>query len=945
MNYYGSGANTQGAFVNPVLVPAGTTGSLFTLGRGAYAGNITVHGTLNLTTSYIRSQPTGDWSASDGQINIAAGTGGGDLYYNTAANISYGTAAVDLGAGARIYNAGNTGTAGNTFTIGELTGFGTITDSSSGGGTNRITTYLVGGRNSSATFSGTIANLARQTAINKVGTGSWTLNGTDTYTGPTTVSGGVLVVSPSSYMANCTNITVAAGALFDVSQFNGLIMTAGQTLAGSGVVTGSVAMVASDVLAPGGGVAGTLSFSNSLALTGEVTHAFDLSKSPLGSNDLVVVQGDLGLANTNSLLLNALNGYLTSGVYPLIRYHGNVTNETGAVVPVGVLTSLKPVGLWATQSHATLIVSNAPGQIVLVVDVGTGTSLTWAGDGYTNTWDLTVSTNWLQAATPVAFFQYDRVTFGDPTTNTAVSVVGTLAPTAVTVNSASNYTFSGSGKLTGLTGLTKTGNGTLTVGNTGGNDYAGPVTIPAGVLKAGVATALGATNGATLITNTGALDVGGLSLANEPIIVSGSGSGTGAILNSGAAQLSALQCVTLAGDTTFGGTNRWDIRTNALGAYLHGNGHNLTKTSSNDIYFVSLGATDLGDIAVQQGRIGVQDTTLLGAGGTLRLSAGAGLDLWNNSVTNTKAVSLTNATLSSSSGTNAYGGPIDLNGTGTFTATTPLVLSGALGGTGGLLKNGASPLTLTGTNTYTGTTTVSVATLALAGTGSIGRSAVIDVAAAAALDVSGLAGGWVTLGSGQTLMGSGSVRGSVIAPVGATVAPGEAIGTLTVTNTVTLAGNTLMELNTTNPQSSDRLTATNIGYGGTLTLTNLGPALAAGNAFKLFSGAYSGAFATINPPTPGPGLAWFNTLGSDGTLAVVSATPPTILPVYLVGTNLALRIETVVGKNYVLEGTPGLEGTPVWTPVGTNAGTGLVSTNLVPVNSTGGRGFFRYQVQ
>jgi autotransporter-associated beta strand protein len=895
MAYYGSGVSAQGSFVNAVLVPAGTTGSLYALGRGTIAGNITNHGTLNVYFSYARSQPTGDWSASDGQFNFMTGV---SPYYNTAGNISFGTAALDLGAGVTLGNVGNP-TVPNTVTVGELTGTGTINDTSAGGPWDRITTYVVGGRNSNATFSGTIANAARQTAINKVGTGSWTLNGTDTYTSQTTVSAGSLIVGVSSFMANSTNITVAAGALFDVSQCVNLTLSTNQTLAGSGVITGLVTMVGSDILSPGvGAAAGTLSFSNSLTETGSwVTNNFNLSLDPTGvtgTNSMVVVAGDLTLTGTNQVTLHPLNTVLGAGTYTLFKYSGNLINESG-VVPVGTVltTNLVAAGAFATNSDVILTFSNAPGAVVMIVKPN-GQNLIWQGGitgTVTNNWDVNVSSNWLNAAVVTNFLDYDNVTFDDSSTNWNAVLAGTLAPGSITVNSTNSYTFSGTGKITDGTGITKSGTNVLTISNTGGNDYTGTVTVNAGTLKVGVATALGATNGTTVITNTGALDIGGFSLGAEPIVVSGSGSGNGAILNSGASQTTALQFVTLAGDATFGGTNRWDIRTNALGAYLQGNGYNLTKTSSNDVYLVNVGNANLANVQIQQGRIGVQDNTLLGAAGTLTLCAGAGMDFYdNNSVTNSKPVSLTNATISSSSSTNVYGGNINLNGVGTFTATTPLVLNGALNGTGGLLKMGAGVLTLAGNSTYTGNTTISNAVLALVGTASIASSANVDLAVAGArLDVSGLAGGTFNLAAGQTLKGIGAVSGSISAAAGSTVAPGEATpGTLTVTNMATLGGNTVMAVN--NAGASSKLIATNIVYGGTLTVNNAGGTLVAGNTFQLFSGSLSGTFAVTNLPILPQGLGWSNSLAANGSVTVVvSVNPnPTNITFSVSGSTLSL---------------------------------------------------------
>jgi fibronectin-binding autotransporter adhesin len=101
-----------------------------------------------------------------------------------------------------------------------------------------------------------------------------------------------------------------------------------------------------------------------------------------------------------------------------------------------------------------------------------------------------------------------------------------------------------------------------------------------------------------------------------------------------------------------------------------------------------------------------------------------------------------------------------------------------------LVKTGNGSMLLTATNTYTGTTTVSGGTLALAGASNnlILNSPTISVGAGSTLNVTGLNGGSITLGT-QTLTGSGKVAGGVISGgPSSTIAPGSAtsIGTLTV---------------------------------------------------------------------------------------------------------------------------------------------------------------------
>jgi hypothetical protein len=92
--------------------------------------------------------------------------------------------------------------------------------------------------------------------------------------------------------------------------------------------------------------------------------------------------------------------------------------------------------------------------------------------------------------------------------------------------------------------------------------------------------------------------------------------------------------------------------------------------------------------------------------------------------------------------------------------------------------------------------------------------------------------------------------------------------------------------------TSDTLHGYSIIYGGTLMATNISTApLVAGNSFHLFAAtSYAGAFAAINPPTPGPGLQWdISKLVSNGTLAVTSLPMPGIASFSIAGSDLIIN--------------------------------------------------------
>ena len=259
-------------------------------------------------------------------------------------------------------------------------------------------------------------------------------------------------------------------------------------------------------------------------------------------------------------------------------------------------------------------------------------------------------------------------------------------------------------------------------------------------------------------------------------------------------------------------------------------------------------------------------------------------------------------------------------------------------GGGGLTKLGTGVLTLTGANAYTGPTVVNSGTLALTGSGQIGQSSLISVMAGAVLNVSGRSDQTLTLNSGQTLKGSGSVNGKLSALAGSTINPGDAIGTLTVQNNITLAGQLLMELSRTNVQNCDELVSSvgSIGGGGLLTVTNLGPALQLGDTFQLFNQPVNG-FTTINLPNVAP-YNWANNLAANGTIQVtVASTSPTSIATGVTGNSLVLSWPTDHTGWQLQCQTNSLTGTN-WVDV-----LGSTTTNQVtiPLDAANGSVFFR----
>jgi hypothetical protein len=186
------------------------------------------------------------------------------------------------------------------------------------------------------------------------------------------------------------------------------------------------------------------------------------------------------------------------------------------------------------------------------------------------------------------------------------------------------------------------------------------------------------------------------------------------------------------------------------------------------------------------------------------------------------------------------------------------------------------------------------------------------------------------------------VTGNLNAGAGSIILPGITstatnVGTLSVSGNATLGGNAVFKLD---GGTSDELSVgTNVTYGGTLTLTNIsGSPLAAGNSFQLFSASsYHGAFSSISPATPGPGLVWnTNNLAVNGTVSVVALK---ITSIAVSGTTLSITATNgPVNSSYVLlESTNLLLPLAQWTPALTNtfnSGGGLnLSTNIINRNN------------
>jgi len=264
----------------------------------------------------------------------------------------------------------------------------------------------------------------------------------------------------------------------------------------------------------------------------------------------------------------------------------------------------------------------------------------------------------------------------------------------------------------------------------------------------------------------------------------------------------------------------------------------------------------------------------------------------------------------------------------------------------GVTKVGTGTFTVTTANTNTGVVTVDGGTLALSGSGSFANASKLLVNAS--LDLSGI-GGTLALSSGQTLGGNGTVAGVVSAPAGSTVSPGASVGTLTVSGNVALNGNLLMECNRTNtPVNCDRLVSSGgtITYGGTLSVTNIGPALQVGDTFQLFPSAV-GTFSAINLATTdatGNTYVWTNKVALNGSVEVLGVTPavnplPGGIGYSLSGNTLTLSWPTNAG--WSLQSQTNVLGVGLSTNWATVPGSTTITATNITVNPADPAVFYR----
>jgi fibronectin-binding autotransporter adhesin len=902
-----------GGAVHSIVVASGNTATIRATNN---IGNVSASGaTLNLQVPTgstftaadnwaVNGAPaavnvTGLGANSNFRISVNGAAFSGASYLNTPVNLD------------NVITWTRTNSGGNTISFGSLSGTSTAILSGGGQGGGTVATYSIGNLNTNTEFAGTIDITSAPTATGglnllKVGTGTLTLSGNLTYQptlnatvnrrgGVTTVSTGTLALKnnaqlPGGVVGQNSIVNVISTGTLDVSLSTlsgGYNSSPLQTTVGAGIVAGNY--VHDDgILAPGdtvagatgttptpvpASVAGTLTFNNNLsfneAATGGAggTIKFDISPSTSTGNDLIQVNGVTTLTGTVSVTPSFLGGFAT-GAYTIINSTGGFSgNASGWTVA------------WPGRGTAPTLAVNG-NALQMVVGAGNAGDISWSG-GADAVWisGATGQLNWWNNATNVAdkMFDLDTVTFADTfgpsntaVTNPNVTLNTTVSPVAINVNnSAVSYAITGSGTITGGTGITKTGAGTLTIGLTQANTFTGPVSISGG----------GTINTGTTVS---ALGTGALSMAGGKLIAALGGT----ITNSGIA--------------IGAGTNTIEINGTNAAAFgipaMTGTGTAVTVTTTAPGTLV-----DISGISGFNGTLTISPDGVLATAMNARFNgaasgnANAAVVLANGTQIRDRATSAQTIALGSLSGdaTSGLGGfqggstatvkTWQIGGLNASTTFAGTITNGA-GRSGGidtvaavvLNKVGTGTLTLTGNNNYGGATNVNGGTLLVNGTHVQDPSPTTlpTVGLPAfnpgdyAVNATGTLGGTGTIGDGLDPL-------TVAVNAGGALAPGSGgIGTLSVVGDVTFADATSIFKVEANGAtvSADVLAVTgNLTLNGAgLSASLLGGSLPSGPfTIATYTGTLSGTFTApsgiaVNYSTPGQIKITINSLGITG---------------------------------------------------------------------------------
>jgi len=766
-----SGGNLQldngGALGSGTITFSGSGIRIYVAG-GQTLANAIVIGTNAGASSHGLIEPSGTGTAVvSGTISITSGTPGGGHFANTVAGSSLNIAGVITATvpvvhrlGTVIFSGGGTGytdmTVGqDTVALGANNGLATtatvLIGSSAAGnldlagfnqslvavtkggygavvGNSSTTADSVLTLTGNATFAGVIQNVlgsgTRKTGLTVNG-GTVTLTAANTYTGPTTVTAGTLVLGSAGSIAaaGSLNLNGATGAV-DVSGISGATFTIGSL----GGVTGSAFVM--------GAKATTVGDASSTVFAGALTGSATFTKNGAGtlllsgtnsySGATTVSAGILSVGNGSALGATTAGTTVASGASLELQGGVSVGAEALSLAGTGsggagALRNLSGTNAYAGtvtlaaastfQSDAGVLRLSAANAInagnMAMTFAGAG-NLTVGGAINATTATLTKSGAGVLTLSGTANYSGATTVSGGTLTVTAAGTLGTTgsitlsgaAMNAVDYNPAAPLSLDAASSAT-ISGAGLNISGTIT--NAGTAADALNFTASTGTITLASLSGAGKTTFGSSAAITGGISAGNVSVAGAlSSAVSGGtvtvgGTATLATVSGGTVNLNGATSSigTLSGGTVNLGTTALTVNAGAFAGLIAGVNGSLTKASSGTL---TLGAANTfgGGTTVAAGTLVVGDTAALGAG-AVTVANGATLNLNNYGVVNFITIQ---------AGGTIVGGPSAASATTTGTTTVGVVLTGSAG----LTKSDGGVVTLSTPNFYTGATSAAGAT-------------------------------------------------------------------------------------------------------------------------------------------------------------------------------------------------------------------------------------------